>query len=310
VHTFKFLDHSSLNDINKTFLLNSLDDKSAVTNWFKNLKTLAFSNLGLAHSINVNQISKNILLKQNKDLFNTNTIGCFANWHEIDSMTLNGNKLSGQKNWISNLNNADYAVFKLKKSLHTDIQTLIYLDLRSIDYQINDNGFRSIGLEAAKPLSLTTNIEIPLDWILYSENWKTPNNNWLTLLPLIKYGFLTNFLGCANGMLDVVLRQSLKQNNSLLYNINVIKDRIDLLNQVWEKEIEIALTAVDDIDSFNLWHNNRYNQYKSAIVDLCTIMLHISNSRLHDLSNPDGNRWRDAMIWISHGKPPCKNYEI
>jgi hypothetical protein len=296
-------DRSTLSTLQPFFDLDFLNTNSdQLHTWFNNLFQVAKHDIGIAHCINQHQSSRNSLAVAGQLSFGyTEKLGCFSVYHNVDSISVNKTTVSGIKHWITSISQADYIVCKVGRHDFVD-RCLLFLDLHNISHKISDNGYQPVGLKIAKPGSLIlTEQAVPESWILHRGPFNSfdPQNQ---ILSFIKYAFLTNFLGCAVGLLQMTETMIQSKQIDLDFEIIELQCHLRLLKQSWENNLH--LSYIDRLDSdYWIWHDTQYTQTKKCLTDLLKLLVSVGSSRLYDCNTLYGKRFFDALIWASHGKP-------
>ena len=283
-----------------------LDFSSATTGdcqqWFENLYQVAKIDVGIAHCINQHQSSRNSLNISNRPHCQyQEQLGSFSVYHDIDTIKIDNHVISGIKHWITSAHQADYVVCKVGR--HNDLnRCLLFIDLKDVRHKLENNGYEPIGLKVAKPMSLILETQdFPKEWILQQGPFceQDPQNS---LLSFLKYGFLTNFLGCAVGLYHTLLQIAIQKNYHLDYQLKSIESHLILLKKSWGDNFDLA--RLDTLDQkYWIWHDTQYNQTKQCLTNLLKLIIEIGSSRFYDSNNQFSQRFRDALVWSSHGKP-------
>jgi hypothetical protein len=269
--------------------------------WFENLYVVAKHDVGIAHCINQHQSSRNSLNIANKlNYAYHERLGSFSVYHDIDTVKIDNHTISGIKHWITSVHQADYVVCKIGHHNNPD-RCLLFIDLDQIDHTLENNKFDPIGLKVAKPMSLILKTQsFPSEWVLHQGAFKSqdPQNS---LLSFLKYGFLTNFLGCAVGLFQSILKIAVEKHYHLDYQLKSIESRLVLLKNSWRDNFDLAI--LDTLDKeYWTWHDAQYIQTKQCLVDMLKLIIEIGNSRFYDSNDKFSQHFRDAVIWASHGK--------
>lgn len=269
--------------------------------WFENLYQIAKHNIGIAHCVNQHQSSRNFLNVADRFLYDyTEKLGCVSTYHDIDTIAIDNNIVSGTKHWITSLSQADYVVCKVGHHSNPN-RCLLFIDLAQVNHTIDNNNFDPIGLKIAKPMSLILEAQsFPSEWILHQGAFK-PQDPQNSLLSFIKYAFLTNFLGCAVGLFQSILGITVEKQYHLDYQLKSIESQLVLLKNNWKDNFNFA--KIDTLDkAYWVWHDAQYTQTKQCLVDMLKLIIEIGNSRFYDSNDKVSQQFRDAVIWASHGK--------
>ena len=297
-------DKQTLKKLEPYFDLNfasaNLDEK---TQWFNNLLTLAQYNLGVAHCVHHNATARYVMqLKFNNNMpeFFKNefaeSIGGYSGAKSSDTLKLNGNKLNGQKNWISNLHQADYCISRIKSD---DTEIFVLVDMAKLKDSIifvNDQ----LGMEIATPGSFNAvDYIIPDDHILGHRSLVDNDSTLAGVSNFHGYCFITNQLGCIVGLYNMIAETSSKNKFDISHELSKFKLEISALKFMWLENI----ASIDEskIDN-SFWHkrNTQYNQSKNILVKLIALGLEIADSSWTNASGPGNQRFRDALVFATH----------
>jgi hypothetical protein len=270
--------------------------------WFENLYQVAKHDVGIAHCINQHQSSRNSLSAANQLSFGyAEKLGCFSVYHDVDTIGVTGCNVSGTKYWISSIRQADYVVCKVGRHDNND-RCLIFLDLQTIEHEIQDSIKQPVGLKVANPANLILPTQnIPGSWILHQGAFNSvdPQNQ---ILSFLKFAFLTNFLGCAVGLLHTIESMIDRKKISMDFEIFQFRAHLRLLKQNWNTNLHNAY--VDRLDhDYWIWHDTQYAQTKKCLTDMLKFLINVGSSRMYDLDTQEGKKFFDALMWASHGKP-------
>ena len=281
--------------------------------WFHNLLALAKHDLSIAHCVHHNHLVRlHIEAKfQNQppefyDPVYGNQIGCYSNFKSADSMTLNGNTLTGTKHWISLVDCSDFGIFRVPVD---DTEAYVLIDFAQAKPVVDMSYTTPIGMQIARPGSITLdNYNLPKNSILGYRKFYESSPEFFHATQLGDYCFITNFLGIV-----IALYQDLGHYiNDTQINIDYDYKKIGLdvssLLMTWQDNLA-SLHITTPSDEF--WHrrNTQYAQGKNVLLDLISLILHTCDSRWVDACSPNNQRFRDALSFSSHGKPLYKNLE-
>ncbi len=295
-------DRETLKDLQKYFdihIMQSSDIQCQM--WFENLYHVAKHDIGIAHCINQHQSSRNSLAAVDKLNFDyREKLGCFSVYHDIDTVQVKNSQISGIKNWISSIHQADYLVCKVGHHSDPD-RCLVFLNLDVVDYQIDDNEYDPIGLKIARPMRIILESQpLPDECILHQGSFLEQDAQNI-ILSFLKYGFLTNFLGCTVGLYHAVNDISNQKRYQLDFQLEEIALQLEILKQSWQNNFEMS--RADKLDrSYWRWHDTQYNLTKKCLTDLLKLVIEVGGSRFYDSKNKFSQRFRDALVWSSHGK--------
>jgi hypothetical protein len=272
--------------------------------WFNNLLTLAQYNLGVAHCVHHNATARYViqlkftdktLPKFVKKKF-SESIGGYSGAKSSDTLKIDGNKLNGQKNWISNLHQADYCISRIKSD---STETFVLVDMSELKHSIifvNDQ----LGMEVATPGSFNAiDYVIPDEYILGHRSLSDNNSTLAGVSNFHDYCFITNHLGCIIGLYNLITETSAKNKFDISYELTKFRLEIAALKFMWSENIESINESKFD-DSF--WHkrNTQYNQSKNILVKLIALGLEIADSSWTNASGPGNQRFRDALVFAAH----------
>jgi hypothetical protein len=270
--------------------------------WFENLYQVAKIDVGIAHCINQHQSSRNSLNVSNKLNYQyQEQLGSFSVYHDIDTIKIDNHGISGTKHWITSIHQADYLVCKVGHHSNPT-RCLLFIDLKEVDHKIENNGYNPIGLKVASPMSLMLDTQdFPKEWILHQGPFCIQDSQ-NSLLSFLKYGFLTNFLGCAVGLYHALLQISIQKNYHLEYQLKPIESQLILLKRSWSDNFDLAKLHTLD-QKYWTWHDTQYTQTKQCLTNMLKLTIEIGSSRFYDSNTQFSQRFRDALVWSSHGKP-------
>jgi hypothetical protein len=238
------------------------------------------------------------------DFFKTNyenIIGSYCGYKSTDTIKLSNNKVSGSKNWISLIDQADFGVFRViddnQRKLH------ILFDLTAIEHSIDMSTFTPIGMEIARPGSITVkDLIIPPEYILGEQGTQE------TFLPssFHDYCFTTNYLGCSVALFKDIVLYAEKNNCRAELALNKIELSLSSLKMLWQDNLD---SLGEKISSDLFWNrrNTQYVQSKKVLIDLISLILELGVSYYFDAKSPFSQRFRDALMLSSHMQPLYKN---
>lgn len=280
--------------------------------WFYNLLTLAQQSLSIAHCVQHNQIARLIM----QSCFPTgvwpndlpsefeSSIGCYSGSKSADDLVLNGNVLNGTKHWVSLLEQADYGIFRVTVE---DTDAFVFLDFRAIPHKKDMTWMTPIGMELARPGSVTVrDLELPAECVLGHKKFYENHPLWSPVLNIIDYAFITNYLGLIVSLhhefgiyLDGLGR-------SKEFEFERLGASIAGLKMMWKDNLS-SVSSAEFNDTF--WHrrNTQYTMSKDVICQLITLILQQGDSRWLDACSTQSQRMRDALTFCSHMKPLAIN---
>lgn len=279
--------------------------------WFENLLTLAKHNLGMAHCVQHNHYPRAQVQLKLPEFINPaydKTIGCFSNFKAADTMKLNGRVLSGTKHWISLLELAEFGVFRIPaENMGEGVEALVLVDFKSVQHNIDTDFMTPMGMEIARPGSLTlNNVEIPENHILGYRRYTEPGPVFFHLISFSDYCFITNFLGINIGLYKEF--QTYLENNGLAKELEFKRIGLELSNlyMSWQDNLD-SINIKEPTDEF--WHrrNTQYTMSKNILLDQINLILKVGDSRWIDAKSPNNQRFRDALTFCTHMKPLNKN---
>jgi len=279
--------------------------------WFENLLTVAKHNLSLAHCIQHNHYPHaqvKLKLPEFVGSAYNKTIGCFSNFKSADTMKLNGQILSGTKHWISILELADFGVFRVPaENMEDGVEALVLVDFKSVPNKIDLDFMTPMGMELARPGSLTLdNVEIPKNHILGYRRYTEPSPDFFHLISFSDYCFITNFLGINIGLYKEF--QTYLENNGLTQELEFKRIGLELSNlyMTWQDNLN-SINIKEPTDDF--WHrrNTQYTLSKSILLNQINLILKMGDSRWTDVKSTRTQRFRDALTFCNHMKPLNKN---
>ena len=280
--------------------LDSNDEQERIQ-WFHNLKALAEYDLSLAHSVQHSATAKVAVhagrcsLAKDRVLsapFN-DIIGCVANLKRSDTLQLVDGRLSGQKNWISNLDVADYCVI----NVGVDGQSsLIYIDLSSSAHRIIDDHYTPLGMESTRPYSLAFDgLEIPSDHVLGISG----TQELFAQSNFASYCFITNHLGLTRALFREIKAYAEKNRCGADHDLKKIEMDICGLELIWQSKLP---TVMETTLTHSFWNerNTQYAVSKKTLIGLVQLILELGVSYYTDAKSEFSQRFRDALTYVSH----------
>jgi hypothetical protein len=282
--------------------------------WFHNLLALARHNLGVAHCVQHNHYPRlHIEVKFENggmpdfyDPVYENQIGCFSNFKVADSMKLDGYTVTGTKQWISLVDQANFGVFRVPVN---DTEAYILINFASAKPIIDLSYTTPIGMTIARPGSITLdNFTIPESHILGYRKYHENSPKFFHVTNMSDYCFVTNYLGVVVELYEDLKRYIEKTNVNVDFEFRKLGLAVSGLVMLWQDNLPSVHTIVPT-DEF--WHrrNTQYTLSKDTLVDIISLILKIGDSRWLDAKSPDNQRFRDALTFSSHMKPLYRNLE-
>jgi len=280
--------------------------------WFYNLFVLAQHDLSVAHCVQHNHyprlhIEVKFKGKSYPDFYDPvyeNQIGCFSNFKASDTMTLNGNTISGTKHWISLVDQADFGVFRLPMG---DTEACVLIDFKQTNPQIDFDHSTPIGLTVARPGSITVdNKALPQDHILEYRKYQENSKEFFHITNMSDYCFITNYVGLLVALYKDLENYVEKTKIDIDFEVRKIGLRISGMVMSWQDNLSSLETVVPD-DEFWRKRNTLYTQNKDCLLDLIHLILQIGDSGWLDAKSSKNQRFRDALTFSSHMKPLYNN---
>lgn len=281
--------------------------------WFHNLLTLAQYDLSIAHCVQHNHYPRLHIetkfqdqLPEFYDPTYENQIGCFSNFKAADTMQLNGNAVSGTKQWISSVDRADFGIFRVPVN---DTEAYVMIDFAHANPVIDMSYTTPIGMQIARPGSITLdNYNLPANSILGYRKYHENSPEFFHITNMSDYCFVTNYLGIVLSLYQE-LRQYIERTNiNVDYNYKKLGLSVSALLMMWQDNLASVHTT---IPTDNFWHrrNTQYTQSKNILLEIISLILHIGDSRWVDACSPNNQRFRDALSFSSHMKPLYRNLQ-
>lgn len=307
-------DRSTLVKLKPYFDLNIANCNTAQRElWFHNLLALAQHNLSVAHCVQHNHYPRlHIEVKfQNQlpefyDPVYENQIGCFSNFKAADSMKLNGNTITGTKQWISLVDRADFGIFRIPVD---DTEAYVLIDFDKANPMIDMSYTQPIGMQIACPGSITlNNYELPDNSILGYRKYHENSPEFFHITNMSDYCFVTNYLGIVMSLYRELGEYIERTQVNIDYDFKKLGVSISALLMTWQDNLATVHT-VTPTDQF--WHrrNTQYTQSKNILLDIISLILQIGDSRWVDACSPNNQRFRDALSFSSHMKPLYRNLQ-
>jgi hypothetical protein len=280
--------------------------------WFQNSFVLAKHNLSIAHCIQHNHFPRLHIEVRFKDTGYPdfydpgfeNMIGCYSNFKSADSMKLDGQILTGTKQWISLVDRADYGVFRIPVN---DTEAYVLIDFASANPVIDLSYTNPIGMEIARPGSITlNNYTLPEDYILGYRRYYENSSEFFHITNMIGYSFTTHYLGLIVALYEEFKEYVDKSNINVDFEMKKIALDIAGLSMTWHDNLSsVDVTAPSDA----FWHrrNTQYVLSKQTLLKLVSLILESGDSRWVDAKSPNNQRFRDALTFVSHMKPVHRN---
>ena len=283
--------------------------------WYHNLLVLAQHNLGVAHCLFHHwgariQIMHSFTSTNNQDFqlgqFDEQ-IGCISNAKSADNTKLeiinNTATITGNKHWVSNLEQADFGVFSVS---YQDHEAVVLYDFTDNLHNIKMHN-TPIGMEIARAGSVIDNhYKVPAGYILGYRHVDT-NNKFSSISNLIDYAFTTNYLGVITALFKDLKEWATESNIDIQSQLRPLELDIATLKLIWDCNLNtIHETTFTDY----FWHkrNTQYTQSKKTLLLLIDLILKAGNPRWLDRdSTGAGQRFRDALVFSSHMKTLYNN---
>lgn len=274
--------------------------------WFYNLFYVSkHIDLGLGHSIQHNQAARNYAFMCYDDILKhkiftdpfENIIGASTNGKPSDTIRLNGNILSGSKNWFTNLATADYISMEVKDE--NNVVNRIVVDLHETEHKIDNNFPTLLGLRHARPYNISfNNVMIPKKWIVGQKGYPDPMFNAEVLHHL---AFLTNLTAITSALFDEVYDFAKKINHT--NDISVIKLQVDVMTCIdnWIKRLNFFHTGENIFsEAWLLQHDQLYYFGKKTLLQTISVARDFG-IQAHTIAEGDISRtFRNAVAFSSH----------
>lgn len=296
----KEFDRSSLIKLQPYFDFDLRDDSDRLQ-FFRNLLVLAEQDLSMAHNLQHSQtalvaVSLGDCQDANRQVLDkkfTDIIGCISALKRSDTMTFVDGKLDGQKNWISNLDIADYGVINVAID---GKNSLVYFNRHHLQHQVITDYYDPIGMERTKPYSLRIDHQsIPSDYVLGTSGGQElfEQSNFSS------YCFITNHLGLTKGLFKEIRDYAQANQCGADHDIKKLEMAICSLELLWESHLDSVLEK----NISNRFWNERNTQYaisKRTLIELVQLILELGVSYYTDVRSEFSQRFRDALTYVSH----------
>lgn len=258
-------------------------------NFTKHLETLveiSSQNLSEAH-IRQHIYTANLIKKQFQ--LDTNGPGAFSFYKYSDNLHYLNNCLNGQKKWISFLPKVSWAILTIK---HID---KIQVVLVKLDKSTKIEMISTSGMEETLTGHLTFD-HTPCK-ILCSED----DYNYFFIRRQQSLAFIANLYGLAKGLYQDIDKHTLSQNIRCDSQKQKLKLQLDVVDLIWK---HIPKNITDKHRSHYFWKqkNIAYSFAKKCLLEITQFMTEITNSGLYVSENIAHQRYKDALIYISHMK--------
>jgi hypothetical protein len=288
-----------------------LEEHSA---WMKNLLVLGQHNLSIAHCIQHNQSPRGTMEavfkdKQYPDFYDhtyENTLGCYSNYKSADTMKLDGTTVSGTKQWISMVHQADYGIFRVPVN---DTEAYVLIDFAMVNPTISFDYVNPIGMQIARPGSITIdNYVLPAECILGYKHYYEHNPTYFYSQNFTDYAFITNYLGLITALFEDLKIYAEQRKINIDFEIRKLGLAISGLLMTWENNF---YTLKETNPGNEFWHvrNTQYTMSKNVLIDLIHLVLQVFDASWMDAHSHKSQRLRDALTFCSHMKPLYKNLE-
>jgi len=282
--------------------------------WMNNLLVLAQHNLSIAHCIQHNQSPRGTMEavfkgKQYPDFYDhtyENTLGCYSNYKSADTMKLDGTTVSGTKQWISMVHQADYGIFRVPVD---STEAYVLIDFAMVKPTISFDHVNPIGMQIARPGSITiNNYTLPAESILGYKHYHEHNPIYFYSQNFTDYAFITNYLGLITALFEDVKIYAEQRKINIDFEIRKLGLAISGLLIPWKNNF---YTLKESSPSNEFWHirNTQYTMSKNILVDLIHLVLQVFDATWMDSHSHKSQRLRDALTFCSHMKPLYKNLE-
>jgi len=281
--------------------------------WFHNLLTLAKYDLSIAHCVQHNHYPRLHIetkfgdqLPEFYDSTYENKIGCYSGWKSADSMRLDGNVISGTKQWISLVDRADFGIFRVPVN---DTEAYVMIDFAAAQPMIDLSYTTPIGMQIARPGSITLDrYVLPDNAILGYRKYHENSPEFFHITNMSDYCFVTNYLGIVMSLYQDLGQYIERTNINIDYDYKKLGLSVSALLMMWQDNLVSVHTTTP---SDNFWHrrNTQYTQSKNILLEIISLILHIGDSRWVDAVSPANQRFRDALSFSSHMKPLYRNLE-
>jgi len=273
--------------------------------WFYNLFYIAkHVDLGLAHSIQHNQLARNyVIMSDGSELKEWvlnkayhETIGAHAVLKPSDTIAISNNILSGSKNWFTNLTVADYIALNIIKPYNAHASEKIIVDLSKASYLIDTNFMELTGMKTACASNISIKEYLVPDTNILNED-KTANRSFFE-----ECSFYTNLLGSISSLFDEVYEHAKKINKNKDYN--VIKVKLDVFTSmnIWVSRMEQLANNINSTTSADWWLKKEY-QYLFAKKTLLSV-INLSRElciQKHMIAEGEESRiFRNALVFATH----------
>lgn len=301
-------DRNNLVALEPYFNLDFLNsDVATKIRFFENLKTLSRRSLGLAHSIQHNAVARTIVqlsdCQSAKDrVFGQpfdKIIGCYSIVKRSDQLTLKNSVLNGQKNWFSNLDQADFGVLQFSDDGVTE---LVYVDMSTLPHELDYSFFKPIGMEIARAGALIINNHlVPAEHML----GRHQTQKYFQQSNFASYCFLSNHCGLAQELFLDLKAYVEKFKCGAEFEIKKLEMDIASLVMQWQDNL---YTVGETAMSSEFW-NRRNTQYafsKKTLIRVVQLILELGISYYVDAKSQFSQRFRDALTYSAHMHPLYK----
>lgn len=307
------LDQIPLNqnfDINTRYLLSSDFDLNFESSsgddrlgWFEKFLQLSRHDISLAHCLQKHHtgimFARLSYLKTQNPRFLKKWIedlGSFSVSKKTDSAKLNGFTLTGTKYWMTQAKNANFWVMKVN-----DINGRRYTLLidKHPTVGLTDSMIDPIGMKSANAQNLTfVNYQLSPSDILEIDN----TGIYDRVLRFYNTAFLTNYLGCAIGLLNEfkkTMPSSLLQQSPM----KQIELSVASLHSNWRQNLSQWIDGPNDSE---YWQKKdlQYHQGKIVVSSLLSWAINSVSSRNLDGTSPICQKLLNAMVYVSHQQSP------
>jgi len=264
---------------------------------FKNLLYIAEQDLSIAHCLQKNHVMHAAGLGYDY----SSTVGCYSAYNFKDTISLNGQILIGNKEWLTNLFDSDVVILQ---ALNTAGERLhVVIELGKTSHIISHDHPKSIGMVGAAPGKLIFSNPVTLNQTQILNKAGTQES--FNISNYSSYAFITNHLGLIIGLYNDLITYEILTDPSLRNQRRTLELEISTLKILWEDNLP-SISITNSSDEF--WHrrNTQYAQSKKILLELIHFVLEIGIHNFVDPSSLHSTRFNDALTFVTHMLPLYK----
>lgn len=213
--------------------------------------------------------------------------GAYSSEKPFDTCVLSNGAISGKKFWISNLEHCDWMILTVRQSTKYTL-VLVNTDQISLKEMPKIVGMEKTYTGHASFVSASV-VE------LFDKGHPTA----FDIEKKVMFGFVTNHLGAAEGMLNFIKTYVQQQKISCTFELNQLKLAVSMFKMSWEYQLDKYHSWQPGLDYIQQ-RNTMYGFAKQTLVQLVNFYTQINNSDVFFEDNNNHQRYKDMQIYLSH----------